>query len=705
MAVTIGKNEIKRVSDNIFCAENVDFGAGSNGMEITYGSGSATTTLELHLDTADGVSPGTVACVFKNGVKESNHAAAEIGKVTGIHNIYFIQDGAMPAESITFTEKSPYASAKYAPVPESKIQDIHAEAWEAVDSLGRRIRSCEDVGCKKDKKVGIFYWTWRNFNQGTPVNTSKIIEQFPAAEYNMNHPAWGKNPVCHWNEPLYGYYKNDDPYVIRKHAVFLADAGVDFVMFDCTNGSLVWKESYEPLLEGFRQARQDGIRAPQVAFMLNFAAVPDSLKMLRALYQDLYKPGLYRDLWFMWKGKPLIMAYPDCIPEKGAGAYDTALLKEIREFFTFRAGQPAYSGGPQRPDQWGWLEKFPQNKYCEKPDGSCEMVTVGVGQNSNDKILCTYFNNENTCGRSYTGREGNAKLTKDSYKYGYNVQEQWDRAIDLDPELVFITGWNEWLAGRWVEPWIQDPDSPQIAFVDEFDRERSRDIEFDRDGIKDSYYLQMVSNIRRFKGTGRRPEASGSTTILFDGGFGQWDAVMPEFRNNRGSAVNRDFDGLGECHYKNTTARNDIIAAKVAHDADYIYFYVETSAPLTAPDNPGWMRLFINSDRDRSTGWEGYDYVIDRTMPSGNLENSHIGKMAVEKHVRDFDWAKTGDAEYKVSGNKMQVKVPRAALRMNGRLDFEFKWSDNMQNTDAMDFYENGCAAPVGRFNFRYIEK
>lgn len=698
MAVKIEKNELQRVSKTIFRAEKVNFGDGICGIELTYGSGGGTSTLELRLDAADGVSPGTVACVFKNGTNELNHASAEIAKITGIHDIYFIEDGGVPAESITFTEKSPYCSAKYTPVPENQIRDIHAETWEAVDSVGRRIKSCEDVGRKKDKKVGLFYWTWRNFNQGNPINTGKIIEQFPAAEYNMNHPAWGKNPVCHWNEPLYGYYKNDDPYILRKHAVFLADAGVDMLMFDCTNGSLLWKESYEPLLEGFRQAREDGIQTPQVAFMLNFGPMRDSLKMLRALYQDLYKPGLYRDLWFLWKGKPLIMAYPDCIPEKGAGAYDTALLNEIREFFSFRPGQPAYSGGPCRPDQWGWLERYPQNKYVGQKDGGCEMVTVGVGQNSNSETLCTYFNNEDTCGRSYTAENGNSRMTKDSYKYGFNFQEQWDRAIDLDPEFIFITGWNEWLAGRWVEPWIQDPNSSQIAFVDEFDRERSRDIEFDRDGILDSYYLQMVSNIRRFKGAAKRPESSASATVALGGGFKQWDDIRPEFFNNRGSAVNRDFDGLGDTHYKNATARNDIISAKVAHDTDYLYFYVETASPLTAPDSPGWMRLFINSDRERSTGWEGYDYVIDRTMPAD-------GKMAVEKHVRDFEWAKTGEAEYSVTGSKMHLKVPRAALRMNGRLDFEFKWSDNMQDNNAMDFYENGCAAPVGRFNFRYIEK
>ena len=61
------------------------------------------------------------------------------------------------------------------------------------------------------------------------------------------------------------------------------------------------------------------------------------------IYEDVYKPGRFKDLWFYWKGKPLLMGYPDNLPEP------------IRSFFTFRPGQPDYRKGPSRPNQWGWL--------------------------------------------------------------------------------------------------------------------------------------------------------------------------------------------------------------------------------------------------------------------------------------------------------------------------------------------------------------
>ena len=62
----------------------------------------------------------------------------------------------------------------------------------------------------------------------------------------------------------------------------------------------------------------------------------------------------------------------------------------------------------------------------------------------------------------------------DSYLYGANFQEQWNRGIQLDPYLIFVTGWNGNTSPRkWDTGWQATP----FAFVDQFDWEHSRDIE------------------------------------------------------------------------------------------------------------------------------------------------------------------------------------------------------------------------------------
>lgn len=636
----------------------------------------------------------SMSVIGYHGFSEKDAAHVQISGLSGTHTLYLKPRPGLTILSVELSEENPVP--EYIPVPDEAITDMQSSSWTATDELGRKIADAEDVrGYRSDRKVGIFYWSWRDAHSALePVNVTKIMRETPGAEYNENHPAWGENRATQafWNEPLYGYYLNRDPYVIRRHAVLLANAGVDMIMFDCTNGSLVWKESYEPILEGFRAAHADGINAPKFAFMLNFAPFGTSEDMLRALYQDIYSAGKYRDLWYLHEGKPLIMAYPECLPEKGSCDRDTALLNEIRNFFTFRPGQPSYGFGPTETRMWGWLEKYPQHKFGCRPDGTCEMMTVGVAQNCNDELICTYFNNRGTYGRSYTHKFGHKLLDETSYKYGWNVQEQWDRAIDCDPDFIFVTGWNEWIMGRWHEPWVKDPDSTQLAFVDQFDLEHSRDIEPDRDGIRDTYYLQLCSNIRRYKGALPRQMPSSPKTIRTAEDFAD---VQPTYRSERGTTIHRDCRGFGSTHYKNTTGRNNIISAKAARDGDFVYFMAECAGDITEKQGENHMTLYINLTGDRSTGWEGYDIAVSRGA-------STEGRIPVEKYG-----ASGFEAVMYISciqsGRTILYRLPRS-LFGDGPLDFQFKWADNVGTDDIIDFYCDGDTAPAGRFNYIYRE-
>ena len=103
-------------------------------------------------------------------------------------------------------------------------------------------------------------------------------------------------------------------------------------------------------------------------------------------------------------------------------------------------------------------------------------------------------------GRSF--HNGAVDRRRDAVLYGYNVAEQWKRALKEDPKFIFITGWNEWFAGRFDKfAGIRHP----VMFVDQFDEEHSRDIEPMQGGHGDNYYYQMVSYIRRYKGVPAAP--------------------------------------------------------------------------------------------------------------------------------------------------------------------------------------------------------
>ena len=583
----------------------------------------------------------------------------------------------------------------------SVAQDVvvNSDHWAATDALGRTVGRYDRA--EKDKQVFMFYWTWheRYDAPGTEVkNNTEIIRQYPEAMQDANHPAWTKKATGNyfWGEPLFGYYRTTDTWVLRKHAELLADAKVDGVFFDCTNGTFTWDASTDSLLYAWDQAQKEGVNVPKIAFMLPFGFSENSLYSLRHLYDRLYSKGKYKNLWLHWNGQPVIMAYPHNLT-------DSEQDRAIKEFFTFRPGQPDYVDGPNPafPNQWGWLENYPQHGYVPTPDGSYELVTVGIAQNACPETRghCSAFNKPGSHSRSYSKRKG-FDPRPDGYLYGWNFLEQWDRAYELDPKAVFITGWNEWIAGKYTRensPWTGDP----FSFVDQFDSDRSRDIEPVKTwgDYGDVYYLQLVDRVRKFKGTDAQPTVSAPVSIM-PGQWKKWADVQPFYASYKGNTRHRNAKACSQYHYVNTTGRNDIVGAKVARDDKFVCFYVETADKLTPSSDAAWMRLFIDADRNKQTGWQGYDFIVNYRNPMG-------GKAFVQKsHQNKWIWHNCGEASMSVNGNKMMLRIPRKVLGMErSKLDFEFKWSDNMQDEgNLMDFYVNGDVAPGGRFNYVYAE-
>lgn len=551
----------------------------------------------------------------------------------------------------------------------------------ATDALGRSLPTYDEVGgVKPNKQVAMFYWTWHT-QQGEnkrAYDASRIIAENPSAATNYYDPAWPQDGYYfYWGEPLFDYYIDTDPWVLRKHAEMLAEAGVDALFFDCTNGAFTWKESYMALCEVFQQAREDGVKVPKIAFMLAFGIDwwPDAA--LDDIYESLYKPGLYPDLWYRWQGKPVIMAYPE-----------VANSSEIANFFTFRPGMPTYNDPPSRDDQWGWLQIYPQHLFGRKADGRYEMMTVGVAQNWAPDMGLSWMSYPGVFGRSYTNAKG-YNDEEGAVDWGYNFQEQWDRAHGSDPDLVFITGWNEWIAIRGVR------DGDQLAFADTFDQENSRDIEPMKGGHGDNYYYQLAANVCKFKGT-EKPAPAPSVSGMDITDITLWDEI-PAFRSYPGNTFHRHHSGWAGDFYTNTTGRNDIVLCKVAYDQTNLYFYVETASQLTDSGDPGWMYLLINSDRNHTTGWEGYDYIVNRTSPGA--------KAVLERSTGGWNWEKAAELDYTVNCNTLVVEIPRSALGVTGDIGLEFKWVDNMQKEgDIMDFYVSGDAAPLGRFNYLFIQ-
>jgi hypothetical protein len=567
----------------------------------------------------------------------------------------------------------------FAQTKPSVTRDNFSDTWLATDALGRSLPAAGAARPPRpDRFVGIFYFLWHDKSENAgPFDVSHILANDPEALKKNTSPPWGPvGKFHHWAEPLFGYYLTDDAWVIRKHAQMLTAAGVDVVIFDNTN-NFTYTPNYMKLLEVYAQMRREGNNTPQVAFLTPFW---DPQKTADKLFAELYSKHLYEDLWFRWKGKPLLLADPDKVSAP------------VKDFFTFRKPQPDYFQGPTGPDQWSWLEIYPQHVF-KNSNGEKEQISVGVAQNAVGNRLGS-MSEPGAKGRSF--HNGAPSTQPGAVNLGLNYTEQWERALKEDPQFIFITGWNEWIAGPWPE--FNGIKTPPM-FVDQFDQEHSRDIEPMKAGHSDNYYYQTVAFIRRFKGARAPPNASPSKTINLDGEFSQWTGVTPEYVDDANDTVPRDHPGWNSVtRYVDRSGRNDFVTLKVAHDATNLYFYARTQSPITPSTDPNWMTLFLDTDNNPSTGWHGYDYCVNRHMKDAShsfLESTRTG----------WNWEPRAEIRFHVRGNELMLSIPRAALNLSDvkPLKFSFKWADNFQvDDDLTAFLRFGDAAPLGRFNYLY---
>ena len=560
-------------------------------------------------------------------------------------------------------------------------RDTQPDTWSAVDALGRAVPVSGDVrSVRADRFVAMHYYMSLQ-----PASKNHIYDITQIRAASPDHPRWGPVGAPHWwAAPQFGYYASDDPWVIRKHAQQLSDAGVDVIVLDVSAGQ-TYDDTLTAIGDTFEKIRGEGGRTPQIAFMVG----ADAATVIAHLFDTVYAAKRYPDLWFTWLGKPLLLGPTDGLPPA------------ISAFFTFRStgvwtARKSWFGDGH--DRWPWLDNTPQKFGWHDLLTSPEEIAVGVAQFPLNGIGRSFHDGSEP-------REGDRLPDAGAY-----FAEQWTRALAVDAPIVFVSGWNQWISPRYVSnangpPMMAGRPLPVGGsfFVDEYSDEFSRDIEPMFSGHGDNYYYQLVSAIRQYKGVRPRPEASKAKTILIAGSFAQWKEVTPVYLDDVYDTEPRDHCGFdSSMQYLNDSGRNDLAEMRVARDADNVYFYVQTRNPLTTPEGQDWMTLLISTqsqfEADRPS-WQGYDLLIDRTRPAD-------GSCSIERCTGGWNWLPVGNATLRFEGNQLQLSVPRSLLnRPNEPLEFNFKWADHATGSGrAADFLDHGDVAPNGRFNYRYRE-
>lgn len=539
-----------------------------------------------------------------------------------------------------------------------------------VDEFGRAFEPV--VKTDPSKKVGMFYFLWHGASGTTTYNITELLRDSPKSLWNKNGDA--KSPLYafhYWNEPLFGYYKSTDKWVIARHCEMLTAAGVDFLAFDTSNAA-IYTDQFMALCEVFQEYFDAGWNVPKICFMTK----SNSVETMGQIYDALYKNGLYRDLWYTRDGStPVILGCPQ------EGFEDK--YEELDAFFDI-----IYTLWPTEDlteNVLPWMEwSYPQKVR----DG---VMNVSICQHTAIPLSRSWTERERNWGRGYDHTDGINH--GESFREGINFQQQWEtvfKNID-DVHTVFVTGWNEWIAQKYVI-------DGTVGFVDQFNEEFSRDIEMPKEGYGDNFYLQLCDNIRRFKGVGNVSAAhTPLTSIDVNGDPDQWDPVSASYKAfSQTVRARKERSVDGKYKYEQAAPDNNIQEIRLAHDKSNLYFLIRCENDVVISDEYEWMNILIGTGEVSAEGYCGYGFLADCTPDGGTLYVlSESGRGTA-----------SGQVSASVQGKYVQVAVPLESLgigRVSSCRGIYFKVTDGSDaQEDILNTYVAGKSLPMGRLSYYY---
>ncbi len=550
----------------------------------------------------------------------------------------------------------------------------------AIDALGRVLPTSEETGLPKENKyVGLFYSLWTS-EITAAIDNAKALASDPFA------PNFGSRwNFCFWAEPETGYHRANDVWQIRRDLYYFAMAGVDFLYVDMTNGSL-YENAMETFLDVSLEMRAEGLMTPYVVPWC-FGTAIEGNGDTGKFYARFMTEEKYKDMWFYWEGKPLALIKP-----VEDGSFPILQDEYYQDKLTFRKS---------------WVVNESWENYWVDDGFTPNSPNVGFARQNGKRVReCAGIS---TAGFANFGQGRSEALSAKQYLnafwetdtmgQGLRIQKSFDLLMDRYPDcqVLMISRWNEWIAQNFTAPEDRATDT---GFVDQFNPEFSRDIEPMKGGYTDNYFYQMCSIIRRFKGVLPADGVSGANTMTEtdEDVFEKWETICPVYTDFAGDTSHRDHpDTTGKIQYVNTTGRNDIVESRITADGAHLYVYARTAANMTSyKDGKNWMLLFIDADADKTTGWEGYDYLINYEVVSDTVTTICAYKDGV--------WQEIGTVAYAVKGDRMTVTIPRSLLGLNGEnVKVNFHWMDNVTDIyDLESWFTTGDSAPERRNNYAY---
>lgn len=276
---------------------------------------------------------------------------------------------------------------------------------------------------QQGKLVGIGYQTW-----------------FPPM-------SWDKA----WDEPELGSYDSSDTKIIRQHAEWLYDAGVDFIWIDWSNNVMCTPDRSDLMAieKATHAVFEEYVRLkkrPKISIFLGIDGKPEHVtsgalqRKADQVYRTYIADKRYKPLIQNYLGKPLLVVYVWCPSpyQNGLPKWDDPRFT-VRWMTGFMDDQPNLTEGDRKSKYgfWSWWDRSPQtySVYNGKP----EAMIVSA---------------------AFPGPKGWDDPAAHGRMNGATFREQWARARSINPKIVFINSWNEWQPNEEISPELSNDIEP-----------------------------------------------------------------------------------------------------------------------------------------------------------------------------------------------------------------------------------------------------
>ncbi len=279
-----------------------------------------------------------------------------------------------------------------------------------------------------------------------PPGSMLDAANFQGSLIGMQYETWFTSKNATWDTaeavPILGKYSSYDVNVVKKHAEWFQNLGINWLLIDWSN--MLWmhpaweehtgatrqlEETTELLFETYSQLQQQGQNPPKIVLLLgleNGPPVENGVERLSGIFTWIDAHFLaipkYKNLWLYDHGKPLItILYNPAHPcEQLEQVLKAHPLHEPKWSIRWMASQLQLNHAEQC-GMWSWMDGTIQQVVTTR-DGKPEEVVVTPSCFAPDGWLAP----------DATGRDNGAPYL-----------ESWDVAFKARPKFIQIHQWNE----------------------------------------------------------------------------------------------------------------------------------------------------------------------------------------------------------------------------------------------------------------------